>query len=225
MDEVPVTSGATVSLPQANKVTSLEGFTIDDSEDVVSKPMIEQMFNEELCFGSLPKITVPRNPGYSPNLRRPAQVNMFTIGTDSKIAAAAVDGQSALEFQIGDVHEKRKDGYYVHMPHLKIVRRLARYKIDGRKPSALIQQDRRPSGRFDKTRGGKESGPASLVTNGIPSAAPTKPAGFQRREMPAPAPPAATNSPVAEAGKKSSAWPKPQRGGHGRRPPPAIKSA
>ncbi|KAI7614237.1 hypothetical protein KC319_g19919, partial [Hortaea werneckii] len=91
LDELPASLAATVSLPQpatlAGQIgqnTSVEGFTIDHSADATSKPAIEPIFGEELSFGSLPKINVPKNALYDLESNGPSKQNLLQMGTNSK---------------------------------------------------------------------------------------------------------------------------------------------
>ena len=213
MDEAPTASNATVSLPQTKKVTSAEGFTIDDSDDIISKGTIEQMFTDELSFGSLPKISIPRNPRYDNEVYHSVPRNTSATGLDSKPETV-----SATEINMMDVHPKRRDGCYIHLPQLKLVRRLIRYDSGGnsRKSSTFTTQDRKPSGRFNNKAKGKETTPtpSSPATTSTPSnIGSRKASSAQKGPTPVSDSPAAATSPAArmEVGKKSS-WAKPPKG-------------
>lgn len=54
----PMVSFVPLGIPSQRQ--SAEGFTIDDSADVVSKPTTERMFTEDLMFGAEPTVKMPR---------------------------------------------------------------------------------------------------------------------------------------------------------------------
>ena len=147
MDEAPSARGATVSLPQTKKLTSPEGFTLDDSEDLVSKPIFEEMFKEELQMRSVPKVTVPRNPRYGRHVYIRAPYNMDGRVTELE-APTVVDSASIQEFNMKDLYAPRREGLYVHIPHLKLVRRFIRRNNGSRKPSARPFAVSRPTDRL-----------------------------------------------------------------------------
>ena len=165
MDEVPATTGATVSLPQAKKVASVLGFTIDDSDEVVSKPTIEQMFNEERSFGSLPKVTVPRNPLYEDKMYEPLPRDMLNTKFVSVLPV-----HSSLEFNMVEVHRNHPDGVFVSLPTVNL-RKFVKDITGSHKPTGF-HRDRKASSKFNSKGKGKESSPASPsspVTNGAPN--------------------------------------------------------
>ena len=226
MDVAPAAASATVSLPQAKKVTSPEGFTIDDSSDVTSKPTIEQMFNEELSFGSLPKINIPLNPVYHEHWK-PTTHNMLRMGPNSKFMKG-VDAQSMPEFSMRDIHSKRRDGYFVNLPEVKLVNRLIKFPhvaaTGVRKPSGAPvshSQEREVSAKFNNKTKGKEvaasataAAPASPMPNGTSAGVRSRKTSFQKASAPTPA---ATESPATSAAspaseKKNPPWLKPLKG-------------
>ena len=227
IDEVPVMAGATVSLPQVKKVTTPEGFTIDDSSEVTSKPTMDHMFNEELSFGSLPKIRLPRGQNYNVGF---TENNMLAIPSNSTFIRR-IESQSRANID-SSFFFKNFNGYFVKIPGTKLQNRLVRHlRPTGAGGVQNNYQDRKPSGRFAKGRptaaGAKEVAPQSPVSsapNGTPKNG-SRTASFQQKtQTPAPATPAATpaagegaskNQPVASsspAGEKKNNWPRPAKG-------------
>ena len=227
MDDGPADSGATVHLPLSPKTTSLEGFTVDDSDEIVSKPAIEQMFVEELSFGSLQKVTVPRNPFYPTAVHAPTEDrNLWS----SQHAPALLVAQSHPPFDPLEVHHKRREGYFVNIPQLRLIHRLVRSKpqddsrqFDNRKPSAHHHQhqDRKFSGKFGPNNKdkGRDSGPSSTGT-GTPSNDSRKPS-FQKGASPAPSTPVANSTGAVDKGKQPN-WTRPPPKGRGKGPATAV---
>jgi hypothetical protein len=111
--------GATVSLPQMQEVTrhtTTEGFTIDDSQDVTSKDTIEQMFNEELSFGSKPMTRVPRNVSY-PEASSMSKYNMLDLRPED--LPRPVYSLNKAQYDITQVHWRNNKGCFVKMPGVK----------------------------------------------------------------------------------------------------------
>lgn len=210
MDEMSTATWATVSLPQKMALTSAEGFSMDDSDDVVSKPTIEQMFNEELSFGSLPRIQVPRNPIYDTEVYgHDSQANMLRMGTNMKFHRN-VDAQSARDLNMGFFY-KHPDGIFVKIPGTKLNNKLVTHLNASRKSSGM--QERKPSAKFNKPARGKHSGPASPVTNGTPNAG-SRTASYQKAtDSPATGSPAPHSSPAtnAENTRRQSKWARPAK--------------
>jgi hypothetical protein len=209
MDEAPATAGATVSLPQSKKMTTTQGFTIDDSSDIVSKSTIEPMFMEELGMGSKPKIAFPRNVVYPEiELDDIDKGAMLNAGTTHK---PYVDARSAFTFNIYSVHPRRKEGVFVNIPQVKIHNRLVKSYSGNRNPSGQ-HQDRKPSAKFNKPKA-KESSPAA---GSGPNADNVK--LRSRTEAPM------ENTTNGQAGteKKKTVWAKPPKGP--RRGPPRAAS-
>ncbi|KAK4897230.1 hypothetical protein LTR28_001760, partial [Elasticomyces elasticus] len=80
LDDPFLHQSTTVSLPPnatPSRPTSYFGFKTDDSHDIVSKsavdgiPTMDAIFNEELSFGSLPRIKIPRQLSLNANMPRP----------------------------------------------------------------------------------------------------------------------------------------------------------
>lgn len=106
------TAGATVSLPQAQKSTVN---THLNRSSAISKPAIDQMFYEELSFGSMPKVAVPRNTFYDTSPPPKGMKNLLKMGSNSK-AQKQVDAQS-LRFNEQLLFPKNhRDGYFVNVP-------------------------------------------------------------------------------------------------------------
>lgn len=119
MHENAHATGATVSLPQAQrsgKNTTVEGFLIDDSKNVTSKDTIEQMFNEELSFGSKPLTRIPRNASYH-EAGQASKYDMLNMRPENLSRLA--DTQSKAEFDILQVHYRNAKGCFVKMPGVK----------------------------------------------------------------------------------------------------------
>lgn len=111
--------GATVSLPQtqlSTQHTTPEGFLIDDSNDVTSKDTIEQMFNEELSFGSKPLTRIPRNVGY-PEAGSKTNHNLFDMRAED--LPKPTETQSKAQYDIIQVHYRNFKGCFVKMPGVK----------------------------------------------------------------------------------------------------------
>jgi hypothetical protein len=195
MDEMPIVTSATVSLPQAKNETGWSGFTVDDSDDVVSKPTIEQMFTEELSFGSKPQISVPKKVAYHTGVYEGAPTAMMRPNPNS---LAPGEGQTKAIFHMIDIHPKRYEGVFVSIPHTKLIKRLVRGPHGGRKPSGM-HQERKPSGKFPRGKGKETTAPVS-ATSGLPSASSRKPSA-QNGAPPAAASATAGSGPTVEGGK------------------------
>lgn len=116
MDDAPERTVAYVSLPLVLKSKTKEGFWVDRSNDIVSKPPMEQMFSEELSFGSLPHINIPTDPQYSQDLESAAPNNMLEISNHSKFpkpvqAHTKPDALSEAYLFVGNFN-----GIHVRMP-------------------------------------------------------------------------------------------------------------
>lgn len=119
MPDASSTTTATVSLPQAQhafKPKTSEGFSINDSDDVTSKDTIEQMFNEELSFGSKPLTRIPRNAVY-PEAGFDTRYNM--LNPQAQDLPRPVDSQSKAQFNIQQVQFRNSKGCFVKMPGVK----------------------------------------------------------------------------------------------------------
>lgn len=226
MDDMPADEAATVSLPQSagKKNTTAEGFTIDDSEDVVSKPIIDPIFTDELSFGSTPTINVPKQAVY--DVSGTGKYNMLKMGMNSKIQKP-VDTQTGVDLTAGQnltfYFHKHPQGYFIKLPGTKLNNRLVKAAVAGNRKASAMQQhqqhDRKPSGAAGKA-GGKEakgisgkkgSGASSPATNGTPNTG-SRQTSFQKAPTPAvPASPAPVGSPASTqegAGKRQGKWPR-----------------
>lgn len=204
MDDVPRAAGATVSLPQnqAKRLKTLEGFTIDLSSDVTSKPSIEPMFSEELTFASKPIIRVP-NHRYT-QLNFIPKHNMLAMGTNSRFNKP-VDATSYSGFDMLSMHPRNTRGVYVKLLGV----RTKHNPIFWRKTQPPSQQSK-VQGKFNKGKGpagpataATQSGansPVSATPNGTPAAGSRK-ASYQKAPTPAnvpsPAPTQSQNTPAA----------------------------
>lgn len=206
MDET--SSNATVSLPPGKKAKTLEGFTIDDSGDTVSRGMIEQMFKEELSFGCKPKIHIPKRPRY---LHSPS----FGISSDAGLPTRA-DVQSRAEFNMFDLHTKHRDAYFVHLPHLNLTKKVTRPQAGHRKSSGT-HQHRKTSARF--VGKGQENG--FNAGSGTPNPQSRK-TSFAKLPVSSAGSPAAASTSTKETGRKTS-WAKPPKGRG--RAAPAVQAA
>lgn len=119
MHDPPTSTSATVSLPQMQQPTrrtTVEGFLLDDSSDVTSKDTIEQMFNEELSFGSKPLTRVPRTVVY-PEIGADAVHNMLTLRPEAFPKRS--EAQSKAPFDMISLHFRNPKGCFVKMPGVK----------------------------------------------------------------------------------------------------------
>jgi hypothetical protein len=160
-------TGATVSvsLPQAQRVArnlTAHGFLIDDSKDVTSKDTIEQMFNEELSFGSKPLTRIPRNVSYPEN-GIVARYNMLALSAESN--PSPTETQSKAEFDMAQVHYRNAKGCFVKMPGVKTKHNPIFWKRNGQnkafnkpKAKAPIPKD---SGANSPASAAPSSGPAA----------------------------------------------------------------
>jgi hypothetical protein len=117
--ENPISTGATVSLPQAQRLArnlTAQGFLIDDSKDVTSKDTIEQMFNEELSFGSKPLTRIPRNVSY-PETGIAPKYNMLAMSAEN--SPRLTEPQNKAEFDMNQMHYRNAKGCFVKMPGVK----------------------------------------------------------------------------------------------------------
>ncbi len=204
MDEMPAATGAMVSLPQAKRMTSPEGFTIDDSDDVVSKPTMEQMFTEELSFGSKPAVKVPRNAYYNQALYHRDAPRMVT----GSIPGLNVDAHSVRPFDLLSVHHRSQGGIYVGLPQLNIRSHLVHHNRPGKGYGGVKNNDRRPSGRFNNHKAGNTTAHAHA-----PATSSAQQNGVKTEATPSQGAPAATPAPANDSRKKSSTWNKGPRNG------------
>lgn len=115
--------GPTVSLPRSLKgITSAEGFTLDDSDAVTSKMMVQSMFNEELGFGSRPMVNLPRNVAYG--AFTPADINLLAMQSNAQVTDT-VDSQSQPDLPLIQLF-KKPDAYFVKVPYSTRNRRITK---------------------------------------------------------------------------------------------------
>ena len=115
----PMSTSATVSLPQAQRFSrnvTAHGFLIDNSNDVTSKDTIEQMFNEELSFGSKPLTRIPHNVSY-PEAGTVPRYNMLALSAEN--SPKPINSQNKAEFDMTQVHYRNAKGCFVKMPGVK----------------------------------------------------------------------------------------------------------
>lgn len=191
LDEVKRSTAATVSLPQVKKLTDAYGFLINKDTGVTSKPAIDDMFSEELSFGSLPKIALPRKAIYS-------AIVFESHRQEASQLAKHVEAQTEPELDLQDIYPKRKEGFFIHMPLLKIFKRLVKPDGPSRKSSGMHPGRKpigKPQSKFNENvsvpPAVKESQPSAISGT---TAAPKSPA--PRTE------PAAISSSPADAKKK-----------------------
>lgn len=149
---------ATVSLPLArsNRGMTPEGFSLDDSSETTSKAIMEQMFNEELGFGSRPMVRVPRNANYGA-----VDFGDVDILTRRRIAqySGPVDSQSKRDVPNFTLFHKKNDGIFVKLP--------------GTSRNRLVlhrQGSRQPLGMINKIRGPIPAGKYATPSPQVPSA-------------------------------------------------------
>lgn len=218
MNEMPSATNAIVSLPQNSSPRinkTAEGFVLDDSTESTSKGVIEDMFKDEQSFGSLPKVTVPKNPIYHAHVHEPSTKNRLHVGSNSK----AIETQSMPEFNMRELHPVKNAGVYISLPLVK------GKHGNGLSRLAFHPNRRQPSGRFSN----KGTPPRAAAKGATPPTGPSntdarKPS-FQAPKVQSPVSGAPT-SPANGASKRGGAWAKPTRGGgnNSRRPAPATPS-
>lgn len=148
------TVGATVFLPQMQKGSSNADL---ERGAVVSKPTIDYVFNEELSFGSIPKVYVPRNVSYDISALPKNSKNMLKMGPNSK-----VHKQVESQTQTGSDHylfPKNPQGYFANVPLTNLNKMCHYIGGGGKKPYAAQDrtQDRKPPGKHNKSaRGGRD---------------------------------------------------------------------
>lgn len=209
-------AGATVSLPQMQQSMAKktpEGFVLDDSRDITSKDTIEQMFNEELSFGSKPLTRVPRNTAYP------------EVGMKSKRfedLPRSTEAQSKAQHDITQVHQRNTKGCFVKMPGVKTKHNPIFWKRSNNgKGFSKPRPSKAPFSKENNT-----SPPVSTAPNGGPNADSRK-AGSLKAPIPSNAtvaqhkssPPAVPDN-AAPAGKRGSHFKAPR--GRGQNAP--VKS-
>jgi hypothetical protein len=188
---------------------------VDDSDDVMSKPVIEPMFTEELSFGSKPIITVPKNATYNDRVYEALPSAMMR---PIPRAYAPSDAYSKGVLNMFEIHPRRYEGVFISLPTTKPVRRLIRrpqQQQEGRKPSSVHHQERKPSGKFAKGKG-REVSVTSTGWGEATNSGPRKPSAQNGPAAASPAPLTESNLAAMEGGKKSM-----PRRAHPRKPQPA----
>ena len=195
MDDSTPATGPVVSFPQAKNASGWSEFVVDDSDDVMSKPVIEPMFTEELSFGSKPIITVPRNARYNDRVYQTLPLAMMR---PNPRANAPGDAYSKGALNMLEIHPRRYEGVFVSLPLARPIRRVIRRPHqDGRKPSGVHhQQERKPSGKFAKGKG------MSTGTGEAPNAALRKPSAQNVPATASPAPLAESTLAAMDGGRK-----------------------
>jgi hypothetical protein len=214
--------GATVSLPQmqqSTRNTTPQGFLIDDSSDVTSKDTIEQMFNEELSFGSKPLTRIPRNVGY-PEVGSKSKYNMLDMRSEDLSRLA--ETQSKAQYDVTQVHYRNFKGCYVKIPGVK-----TKHNPIFWKRSTTNKGINKPRAKAPVPREHAASSQAAIVPNGGSNAGsrkastqkvPTTPTAVTPQYK-SPAPAAPDNATAAPATKRSYKAPR----GRGQAAP--VKSA
>ncbi|KAK1063348.1 hypothetical protein LTR12_007405 [Friedmanniomyces endolithicus] len=225
MDDISDGASATVSLPATppRKHVSSEGFTIDSSEDIVSKPAIDQMFQEERSFGSKPMVRFPRNVRYNRNVFTEPHYNVLRMPVNPH-HPRSIEAESVRPLP-GHWWSKSMAGILVKIPGTRFQN--SNHLIRTSAPPgkrAKAATDRKPSGQIGKGKDGKSSAKASGSNTPTPAAttpaatpnAESRKASFQKAPTPVPAAPAtpavATATPPTNA-EGGGRW-RPQRGGH-----------
>jgi hypothetical protein len=160
----PTNTGATVSLPQAQRLIrnlTAQGFLIDDSKDATSKDTIEQMFNEELSFGSKPLTRIPRNVSY-PESGIVPRYNMLALSAES--SPKPTDAQNKTEFDMFSLHRRNAKGCFVELPGVNTKHNPIFWKRTGQNKAFGKPKAKAPIP--------KESGVNSPAST-VPSSAPT----------------------------------------------------
>ena len=227
LHEVPSSgASATVSLPVSppRRNVTAEGFTIDGSADVASKPAVDAMFMEELSFGSKPAVRIPRSTNYDPEivfqaprydlLKMPVKFNN-AHGHAHAHLPRPVEAQSYpilmptwWPMPAGGVFVK------IHGTRLQNSNKMVRSATaapGGKKTNAKVGGERKTSMQVNsKGKEGKGSAKGSgrntPTPAGTPNATPnagSRQASFQKASMPAAAP----AGPVAPAAAATAAPP------------------
>lgn len=141
---------ATVLLPQSitKHDSTPEGFIIDDSPDVCSKPTMEQMFNEELSHGSLPRVHIPKNAICDTKVYGTCQRNMLRMSPNSRFIRP-IDPQTGIEMT-SNSFPKPNNGIIVKILGTKLDNKiLSSHHRNGKTRGG----DRRASARANKAAG------------------------------------------------------------------------
>ncbi|KAK6421127.1 hypothetical protein LTR95_016851, partial [Oleoguttula sp. CCFEE 5521] len=166
--DVARAANATVSLPQQS--TKKFQFTVDNSSEVTSKPRIDDMFNEELGFGSRPRTRVPRNTDYK-DMRFGGRVNLLHMGTNSKLNMG-VESTTRIPATLLAAYERDGKGCHVNMIGVK-----TRYnpiswrnnRSQNARPAPKSQKGKGPLGPAGAKDSSATSSPASKSANSTPA--------------------------------------------------------
>ncbi|KAK3113778.1 hypothetical protein LTR53_008585 [Teratosphaeriaceae sp. CCFEE 6253] len=224
MDDVPSGLSATVSLPVSppRKNVTAEGFTLDRSAEVMSKPTIDVMFKEELSFGSKPAVRIPRHSMYRPEIYTAPRCDLLKPLAHHQLPSM-VDSQVKPEL-LPMWWTRPAGGVYVkiHGTKLQNSNKLVRSPATpGRKTKPF--GDRKPSVQINKGKDGKGSAVGSGSNTPSSTATPvagSRQASFHKASTPGPADtatPASTGAaPAANAETHGRLRPPYNRGGGGR---------
>ncbi|KAK4494585.1 hypothetical protein PRZ48_013941 [Zasmidium cellare] len=144
MDEQ--SGGATVSLPP-----SRGGAVADPNNFAVSKPSIDEMFNEELSFGSMPKVRIPRGVHYDTSSYLSTS-RSFQFPNSRMQRAVETVSKVPIEFY------RHEEGIFVTIRGTRLNNRLCRAPGAPVWPTRNDHQDKKPSGRFNKREKGDKGG-------------------------------------------------------------------
>jgi hypothetical protein len=209
--------GATVSLPAGGKLID-EDVLLGIAEDMMTSNEIS--FDDELSFGSMPKVRIARDPNYSLGDYALHSKNMLTMGPNSKLQKSIDSG-----FRPEVYFWRNPLGIFVKIPYTRLNNKLCRgpgseqnqpgpnSRKQGHAPKGQhdrVTEERRSSARTGKHREGREQrNNKDNVTGESASApardAPTSKKSSQKAEKtqvptpPAPAPPAASAKPATTA--------------------------
>ncbi|KAK5117390.1 hypothetical protein LTR62_006008 [Meristemomyces frigidus] len=239
MDDALESLSAKISLPTSppRRTATADGFTVDDRCNVVSKPSIDDMFNEELSFGSLPIVRVPRGARYSSaHLRAPRQSMLSAIRPSERATSQSTESLPPHFWP------RNTQGIFVKLPGSRLGNRLVRFAATSDTKTRTFS-NRRGGGQAG--RGGRDMKSGNHKASGTDTPTPSmtpnvssRSTSFQRGQAPtvpaAESPstpvrdsgsPAATNSNaerVARRGRGAHSGAMRARGGH--TGPPVIKS-
>ena len=194
MDHQAVTAarGTTVSLPQATKSPVVTYFVADNSSDVSSKPIIDEMFNEELSFGSLPKINVPRVMDYDMTPYPSTAKSMLAMSSNSKFIRTVVS-QTHPEMDAKSFY-KHPHGYFLKIRDTPLNNKFVKEgpTNDHRKTSGATgdyHERRASSKQFHKARNSKDGNvtPSSPATPSGASNSVSRKSSSHQKTVPTPA--------------------------------------
>lgn len=194
-DEVANLPAATVALPPFKdtlgvpvRAIGLEAFT---------KSPIEPSFNDELSFGSLPKVNLPKNARYGAHVTSASGYNLLQTIPAWKVSKTIQPQSIAAEIYF----YKAPQGYYLRIPGTNLNNVLAKHAHDPTKSTPT--SDRKTVAKFLKTK--SRETPSRVASAGMNS-------GTQTKTAVTPSP---TASPLVAAGqdggRKRSTWSKSQK--------------